>query len=316
MLADAFNNMLDRLTGELKGQTRVHRRRVARAAHADHRDPRPARGARRADRPVRRGRPPHRGARAARDHPHQPPGRRPAAARPQAEHTGLPAARADRAAHVRRAALGRHQPDRRSALRARPGARRARSSPTPTGWPRRCATWRATRSSRPPQHAGSCRLEVDRARAGAASASRSSTTGPGIPVAERERVFERFHRTDPARSRAGRRRRPRARDRPRDRRGPPRRGARLATAAGLAGARIELCCRASSRRSPHDRRTQPVPERLMQRDHPTTTDVDAEQALPPDDVRLSDERARLRADQGDARVARLRRGRRRATTPT
>jgi two-component system, OmpR family, sensor kinase len=27
--------------------------------------------------------------------------------------------------------------------------------------------------------------------------------GPGIPVAERERVFERFHRTDPARSRSG-----------------------------------------------------------------------------------------------------------------
>jgi len=26
--------------------------------------------------------------------------------------------------------------------------------------------------------------------------------GPGIPVAERERVFERFHRTDPARSRS------------------------------------------------------------------------------------------------------------------
>ena len=26
--------------------------------------------------------------------------------------------------------------------------------------------------------------------------------GPGIPAAERERVFERFHRTDPARSRA------------------------------------------------------------------------------------------------------------------
>jgi two-component system OmpR family sensor kinase len=26
--------------------------------------------------------------------------------------------------------------------------------------------------------------------------------GPGIPVQERERVFERFHRTDPARNRA------------------------------------------------------------------------------------------------------------------
>ena len=34
----------------------------------------------------------------------------------------------------------------------------------------------------------------------------------------------------------------------------------------------------------------------------------ANEALPPDDVRLPDERARLRADEGDARVARLRRG--------
>ena len=46
--------------------------------------------------------------------------------------------------------------------------------------------------------------------------------GPGIPVAERERIFERFHRTDPARTRSGRGRRTRARDRQSHRRGPRR----------------------------------------------------------------------------------------------
>ena len=43
--------------------------------------------------------------------------------------------------------------------------------------------------------------------------------GPGIPRHERERVFERFHRTDSGRSRSDRGRGSGARDRPRDRRG-------------------------------------------------------------------------------------------------
>ena len=42
--------------------------------------------------------------------------------------------------------------------------------------------------------------------------------GPGIPVAERERVFDRFHRADPARARSGGRHRSRPRDRGGDRR--------------------------------------------------------------------------------------------------
>jgi len=48
---------------------------------------------------------------------------------------------------------------------------------------------------------GLVRLEVERIGADKVRFS-VLDDGPGIPVAERERVFERFHRTDPARSRA------------------------------------------------------------------------------------------------------------------
>jgi two-component system OmpR family sensor kinase len=49
--------------------------------------------------------------------------------------------------------------------------------------------------------AGLVRLEVDEVAPGRLRFA-VIDDGPGIPVAERERVFERFHRTDPARSRA------------------------------------------------------------------------------------------------------------------
>jgi two-component system OmpR family sensor kinase len=50
--------------------------------------------------------------------------------------------------------------------------------------------------------AGLVRLEVEEAGPGRLRFA-VVDDGPGIPTAERERVFERFHRTDPARSRAG-----------------------------------------------------------------------------------------------------------------
>ncbi len=51
------------------------------------------------------------------------------------------------------------------------------------------------------EHSGVVALEVDQPAPGEIRFS-VIDDGPGIPVAERERVFERFHRTDPARSRS------------------------------------------------------------------------------------------------------------------
>ena len=307
VLAEAFNHMLDRLDRRAQGPARVRRRRLARAAHAAHGDPRAARGAGRPGEPVGRRGPPRRGARAARDHAHQSAGRRSAAARP-GRADRLPAARADRAAHVRRAALGRDQPDRGPPLRARPGARRHAASPIPTGWPRRCATWPATRSRRPASTTGWCRLEVDQPAPGQIrfSGHRRRAGDPGRRARARVRALP-PHR--PGAQPAPRRRRPRAGDRAGDRRGPPRRGPRRRAGAGRRRAPgSSSCCPASSRVA--DRRN--APSEPMRR-YP---DAARCRALPRDDVRLSDERARLRADEGDARVARLRRGRRPATTPT
>jgi signal transduction histidine kinase len=51
------------------------------------------------------------------------------------------------------------------------------------------------------EHSGLVSLEVDQPLPGHIRFA-VTDDGPGIPVTERERVFERFHRTDPARSRA------------------------------------------------------------------------------------------------------------------
>jgi two-component system, OmpR family, sensor kinase len=51
------------------------------------------------------------------------------------------------------------------------------------------------------ENSGLVRLEVDEPQPGLIRFT-VIDDGPGIPIAERERVFERFHRTDPARSRA------------------------------------------------------------------------------------------------------------------
>ena len=103
---------------------RVRRRRVARAPHAADRDPRPARGARGATGALGRGGAPRRAPGAGRDRSDQPPGRRPAAARP-VRADRLPAHRADRSAHLRGGAVGRRQPYGREAFRARTGSPRA-----------------------------------------------------------------------------------------------------------------------------------------------------------------------------------------------
>ena len=63
--------------------------------------------------------------------------------------------------------------------------------------------------------------------------------GPGVPAAQRDRVFERFVRLDESRGRAERRQRPGPVDRPRDRAGPRRHGADQRDAAAD-GCRVEV----------------------------------------------------------------------------
>jgi two-component system OmpR family sensor kinase len=112
--------------------------------------------------------------------------------------------------------------------------------------------------------------------------------GPGIPGDERERVFERFRRVDAGRS-------------------------RNTGGAGLGLAIVRAIAEAHggtvAAREPetgHGTRM----ELVLPRFSPAAVKVGGDEDLPRDDLRLSDERARLGADEGDARVAGLPRSRR------
>jgi signal transduction histidine kinase len=112
--------------------------------------------------------------------------------------------------------------------------------------------------------------------------------GPGIPEAERERVFERFRRVDAGRSRntGGA-------------------GLGLAIVRAIAEAHGGTVTAGDSETGRGTRM-----ELVLPRFRPAVVTVGDDEELPRDDVRMSDERARLGADEGDARVAGLPRGRR------
>ena len=135
VLADSFDNMLDRLDDAFARQRAFVVRRLARAAHAAHGGARAARGAGAPARGVGRGRAARHAARERRDRAHGAPRGRPAAA---GQDRGGPAARAPRrgAAPVRRRAVRRPQPERRAPLRARAGERRDARTSTRTASPR------------------------------------------------------------------------------------------------------------------------------------------------------------------------------------
>ena len=145
---------------------------------------------------------PRRAARAGGDHAHQPAGRRPAAARPgRADATSCAPSRSSLQPFVaelwdglsltaeRRFELGAG-PRRAAARRSRP-ARPGAAQPRP----QRDRAHRARTD-------GLVRLEVEPTAHGHDPLRRHRRRA-GIPAGERERVFERFHRTDPARTALG-----------------------------------------------------------------------------------------------------------------
>jgi two-component system OmpR family sensor kinase len=110
--------------------------------------------------------------------------------------------------------------------------------------------------------------------------------GPGIPREERERVFERFHRVDTGRS-------------------------RNTGGAGLGLAIVRAIAEAHGGEVRADDRAGGTGSRLeliLPRFRAADVTVGGDE-VPRDDLRVSDERARLGADEGDARVAGVPRGR-------
>ena len=194
-LAVTLNSMLDRLAAARAAGSGLRRRRRPRAAQPAGLDADPARGGRAAGRgPAPRPRT------CTPRSPDGGPGRGPAGAGPARRRRRAGRARS-RAGRVCRAG-SRRRPVRR---RAGAGRRRGRGSPTGSRAraPEDLRRALANLVDNAVRHARTrCRgRAVRRDGASRGASSRSATTAPGIPAAERDRVFERFTRLDEARDR-------------------------------------------------------------------------------------------------------------------
>ena len=245
-LADAFNHMLDRLDATPSPGSAVRLRRLARASQPADRDPRTDRSARPRQAPDATADPPGRGDDADRDAPGRTAGR--GAARAGPARRGRRAQRASSiAAAFLRGAISRRQ--RRGRGRALGElAPRARSTLDPDLIAQVVRNLLANaRRHAGPDGTGGALL----ASRGCPRSISVDDDGPGIPTEQRERVFDRFHRSESlARSRLGRQR-PRPGDRPLDRRAPTaaRSGSRTPRSAGRGSASSCRACPGRDERS-------------------------------------------------------------------